>query len=156
MYQFKAEHLLPISLEDAWKFFSSPTNLPVITPPALDFKILTPNLPAETYAGMIIDYKVRPLLGIQMHWKTEITAVNKNESFTDRQLKGPYKVWEHTHYFKKVEGGVLMTDIVNYELPLGIIGKLAHAIIVKKEIENIFSYRKEKLNELFNSKNLTK
>lgn len=156
MYQFKAEHLLPISLEDAWKFFSSPTNLPVITPPSLDFKILTPNLPAETYAGMIIDYKVRPLLGIQMHWKTEITAVNKNESFTDRQLKGPYKVWEHTHYFKKVEGGVLMTDIVNYELPLGILGKLAHLLIVKKEIENIFSYRKEKLNELFNSKNLTK
>jgi ligand-binding SRPBCC domain-containing protein len=150
MYQFKAEHLLPISLEDAWKFFSSPTNLPVITPPSLDFKILTPNLPAETYAGMIIDYKVRPLLGIQMHWKTEITAVNNNESFTDRQLKGPYKVWEHTHYFKKVEDGVLMTDIVNYELPLGILGKLAHLLIVKKEIENIFSYRKEKLNELFN------
>ena len=149
MYQFKTEQFLPISLEEAWAFFSTPNNLPVITPPALDFKILTPNLPNETYAGLIIDYKVRPLFGIQMHWKTEIAKVVPNEYFVDRQLKGPYKVWEHTHYFKNVDNGVLMTDVVNYEIPLGVLGKLAHWLIVKKEVEKIFNYREKKLIEIF-------
>lgn len=149
MHQYKTEQWLPISLQEAWNFFSSPKNLTLITPPELGFKILTQLNGEEIYEGMKIDYKVKPLLGIPVHWRTEICRVQKEKLFTDRQEIGPYKVWEHTHYFIEQNGGTLMKDEVNYLLPFGAIGRMTHSILVKKKIENIFHFRRNILKKLF-------
>ncbi len=137
-------------IDTAWDFFSSAKNLSVITPPEMDFKILTQLDGKEIYEGMLIDYIVKPLFGIPLRWQTEIFYVEKPEMFSDRQLKGPYKIWEHTHTFILKDKGVLMKDEVKYELPFGVLGKMAHSILVRKKIENIFKFRKEILNKIFN------
>jgi len=152
-YFFNAEQFLPITLNKAWEFFSDAENLAVITPPSLAFKVLTPLKDKEIYEGMLIDYKVSPLFKLPMHWQTQIAKVDKPFSFTDRQLKGPYKLWEHTHHFFEKENGILMKDKVKYQLPYGVIGELAHSILVRDKIENIFAYRKQVLNQIFNGKN---
>jgi ligand-binding SRPBCC domain-containing protein len=149
MYQYKAEQFLPIDVEEAWMFFSSPKNLATITPEELDFKILTDLHDGEIFEGMKIDYIDKPLLNIPVHWQTEIIKVDRGISFTDTQLKGPYKVWEHTHNFKAVKDGVVMNDVINYQLPFGLIGNIAHALFVRKKIENIFTYRKKILEKIF-------
>lgn len=149
IYQYTAEQFLPISIRKAWDFFSSPKNLSVITPPEMDFKILTQLDDKEIYNGMLIDYTVKPLFGIPMHWQTKIIDVKPLEVFADTQLKGPYKLWHHTHTFIEKDGGVLMTDVVNYELPFGILGDCVHSLIVRKKIESIFAYRKQVLEKLF-------
>ncbi len=149
IYQYTAEQFLPISIRKAWIFFSSPKNLSVITPPEMDFKILTQLDDKEIYNGMLIDYTVKPLFGIPMHWQTKIIDVKPLEVFADTQLKGPYKLWHHTHTFIEKDGGVLMTDVVNYELPFGILGDWVHSLIVRKKIESIFAYRKQVLEKLF-------
>jgi len=149
IYQYTTEQFLPISIRKAWDFFSSPKNLSVITPPEMDFKILTQLDDKEIYNGMLIDYTVKPLFGIPMHWQTMIIDVKPLEVFADTQLKGPYKLWHHTHTFIEKDGGVLMTDIVNYELPFGILGDWVHSLIVRKKIESIFAYRKQVLEKLF-------
>lgn len=149
MYQFRAEQFLPIPIEQAWAFFSAAQNLSKITPPEMKFNVLTQLKDEEIYNGMLIDYTVRPLFGIPLHWQTEICKVERPTMFTDQQLKGPFKTWHHTHTFKSVAGGTLMCDVVDYELPLGIIGKLAHAILVKQRVENIFIFRKKILDQFF-------
>ncbi|MBC7744666.1 MAG: SRPBCC family protein [Flavobacterium sp.] len=152
LFYFKTEQFLPINIEKAWDFFSSPKNLALITPPELDFKILTKLDDKAIYEGMIIQYTVKPILGIPLPWKTEICKVNRPSFFTDKQLKGPYKLWEHTHTYHKHENGVKMQDEIKYELPLGILGNLAHKLFVKKKIERIFSYRRSVLEKLFGPK----
>jgi ligand-binding SRPBCC domain-containing protein len=137
-------------MDTAWNFFSSAKNLARITPPEMAFKIHTQLNDNEVYEGMIIDYTVRPLLGIPLRWQTEICQVSKPHLFTDRQLKGPYSLWEHTHRFIEKDIGILIQDEVKYQLPLGIIGILAHSFVVKKKIKNIFKFREKTLNELFN------
>ena len=149
MHQFKAEQFLPIDKKKAWDFFSSPKNLSKITPPEMDFKILSSLNGEEIFEGMKIDYTVKPLFGISVRWQTEICKVDNQNYFTDRQTKGPYKSWEHTHTFIEKHNGVLMTDIVNYELPFGFIGNFANSILVKRKIESIFDYRKKILEKLF-------
>jgi ligand-binding SRPBCC domain-containing protein len=149
IYQYTAEQFLPISIRKAWDFFSSPKNLSVITPPEMDFKILTALDDKEIYDGMLIDYTVKPLLGVPMHWQTKIINVKPLEVFADTQLKGPYKLWHHTHTFVEKDGGVLMKDIVRYELPFGVLGDWVHSLIVRKKIASIFSYRKQVLEKLF-------
>ncbi|HEY5367975.1 MAG TPA: SRPBCC family protein [Hanamia sp.] len=149
VYYYEAEQFLPIDISKAWDFFSDAKNLSVITPPEMDFKILTDLDNKAVYKGMLIDYTVKPMLGIPVHWQTEIFEVDKPVRFADRQLKGPYKIWEHTHTFLEKDNGVLMRDHVKYELPFGLIGRITHSIIVKKKIEQIFSYRKEVLKKLF-------
>lgn len=149
VYYYNAEQLLPISIEKAWDFFSSAKNLAVITPPQMQFNILTNLDGREIYEGMLIEYKLKPLLGITVRWKTEICKVDKPVMFTDRQLKGPYKIWEHTHTFIKKDNGILMKDQVKYELPFGIIGSIVHKLIVRKKIENIFKYREKVLKKIF-------
>lgn len=149
IFQYKTEQFLPIGIEEAWRFFSSPKNLTTITPAELDFKIVTNLNDEEIFEGMKIDYIVKPLLKIPMHWQTEIIKVNRWENFTDRQVKGPYKIWEHTHIFKVVNNGVLMHDVINYQLPFGFIGNIAHMFVVKQKIENIFIYRKNILEKIF-------
>ncbi|MBC8046328.1 MAG: SRPBCC family protein [Fimbriimonadaceae bacterium] len=149
MHQFKAEQFFPIDKKRAWDFFSSPKNLSKITPPEMDFKILSPLNGEEIFEGMKIDYTVKPLFGISVRWQTEICKVKNQKYFTDSQLKGPYKVWEHTHTFTEVTGGVNMQDVINYQLPFGFIGNVAHSLFVRKKIENIFSYRKQILEKIF-------
>lgn len=153
-FEFRAEQFLHIGIQKAWEFFSDAENLSVITPPEMQFKILTPVKDKEIYEGMLINYKVRPLFNIPVSWQTEISKVEKPYLFVDRQLKGPYKTWEHTHRFIEKENGILMQDSVKYSLPFGVIGKLTHSAIVRDKIENIFAYRKQILNQLFNGQNL--
>jgi ligand-binding SRPBCC domain-containing protein len=107
------------------------------------------DLPEKMYEGLMIEYSVKPLLGIPMTWITEIKTVKDNLFFVDEQRKGPYKIWHHEHHFKEVEGGVEMTDVVSYELPLGILGKFAHALFVKKQLEAIFNFRIKMVDEIF-------
>lgn len=152
MYRLFREQQLNCNIDKAWKFFSSAHNLSEITPKDMNFIVLTPMENDEIYEGMIIDYYVSPLLGIKMKWKTEITQVAFHKSFTDFQKKGPYKLWNHFHEFIPNEKGVLMRDIVDYELPFGFLGDIAHRLFVKKKLDHIFSYRYKVLEKLFNQK----
>ena len=131
-----------------WDFFSDPKNLSKITPQSMGFIVRT-ELPDKMYEGLMIEYTVRPMLGIPMNWITEIKTVKNHSFFVDEQRKGPYKIWHHEHHFKEVEGGVEMTDIVSYELPLGFLGRLMHPILVKNKLKEIFDYRRQKVDELF-------
>jgi ligand-binding SRPBCC domain-containing protein len=139
---------LPLSLEQAWKFFSDPQNLLTITPPFLNLKVTNDLFEEEAYAGQIITYKVKPIAGISLSWMTEIAHVEKEKMFVDEQRTGPYKLWHHQHHFKAIEGGTEMKDIVHYQLPLGVIAKPFHPI-VKKKLLQIFYFRFEKINGLF-------
>lgn len=152
IHQLKREQQLNCDIEMAWKFFSSANNLSKITPKDMNFIVRTKMESDEIYEGMIIDYYVSPLLGIKMDWQTEITQVNHLRSFTDFQNKGPYKLWNHFHEFIPNEKGVLIKDTVDYELPLGFLGEIAHNLFVKSKLENIFSYRFNILEQMFNQK----
>ncbi|RZK04160.1 MAG: hypothetical protein EOO43_22745 [Flavobacterium sp.] len=149
-YQLQFKQNLPITLAEAWDFFSSPTNLAKITPDDMEF-IVTSEAPIDgkMYPGLIITYKVSPLLGIKLNWMTEITQVEEEKYFIDEQRFGPFKFWHHQHHFKKIDGGVEMTDILTYGLPLGILGQFAHAVMVKNKVKEIFTFRENKVNELF-------
>ena len=138
---------LPISLDEAWDFFSSPNNLENITPPDVSFRQLSPA--EKMYAGQIIRYYISPVLGIPLFWMTEITHVQDKVYFVDEQRFGPYAFWHHKHFFKEIPGGIEMTDVVDYKLPLGILGNIAHAIFVRKKLEGIFEYRNKVLEEKF-------
>ena len=151
IFYYKTEQLLTIDSKISWDFFSSAENLALITPPGMDFRILTSLEGREIYEGMQIDYTVKPLFGLKFHWKTEICKVNKSLLFIDRQLKGPYKLWEHTHTFIKKGNGMLVKDEVKYQLPFGIIGNIMHFLIVRKKIKDIFIYRENILKQLFES-----
>lgn len=149
IYTFSAEQFLPISIERAWNFFSSAKNLSRITPPEMQFRIISEFKDDAIYNGMVIDYIVRPILGIPLKWKTVITHVDKPYQFMDMQKKGPYKLWEHTHTFVEKDNGVLMKDVVRYALPFGILGRFAHVLFVRKKLHQIFEFRKTTLEELF-------
>ncbi|AZA92812.1 hypothetical protein D1631_14130 [Chryseobacterium nematophagum] len=150
IYTIYRKQQLNCGIEEAWKFFSSANNLSIITPPDMNFTVLTKMENDEIFEGMIIDYYVSPILGIKMKWKTEITQVKFGNSFTDFQKEGPYKLWNHRHEFIANDKGVFMKDLVKYELPFGFLGDLAHKLFVRKKIEHIFNYRYNILEELFN------
>lgn len=153
IHQLKREQQLNCDIETAWKFFSSANNLSKITPKDMNFIVRTQLQNDEIYKGMIIDYYVSPLLGLKMEWQTEITQVNHHRNFTDFQNKGPYKLWNHFHEFIPNEKGVLIKDTVDYELPMGFLGEIAHKLFIKSKLEHIFSYRFNILEEMFNKKN---
>jgi ligand-binding SRPBCC domain-containing protein len=153
VYHLHKSQQLYCDIETAWHFFSSPSNLSRITPDDMRFNVLSDLPDGSIYEGMIIDYKVSPLLGIPMQWKTLISSVNDHQNFTDVQLKGPYKLWNHFHEFISNEQGVLMKDTVEYALPLSFIGKIAHTLIIRKKLEQIFDFRYEVCEALFNSQN---
>ena len=147
-YSLKTEQKLPISLQEAWDFFSSPKNLSKITPKHMGF-IIT-NQPSETmFEGQIITYKVSPLLGVKISWMTEITTFKENEYFIDEQRFGPYSLWHHRHHFYEIDGGIKMIDEVNYKLPFGFLGSIAHHLFVRKKLKSIFEYREKVLIEMF-------
>jgi ligand-binding SRPBCC domain-containing protein len=145
---FKKTQLLPIDIETCWKFFSDPKNLSLITPPEMNFQILT-DLPDEIYPGLIIQYKVSPILSLRMNWVTEITQARKPYYFIDEQRFGPYKFWHHQHHFKEHQDGIEMTDIVHYRIPFGFAGKMFGKILVESQLNKIFDFREKKLKELF-------
>ncbi len=148
-YQFKRSQLLPADLQTVWDFISSPANLKEITPDYMGFEITSKGLPAKMHPGMIIRYRVRPLLGIATTWVTEITQVNERMYFVDEQRVGPYAMWHHQHHLEPVEGGVLMSDIISYRPPLGFLGALANGWLIRPKLEEIFDYRQQRLARLF-------
>lgn len=148
-YVLERSQELPISLDEAWSFFSTPENLKVITPDHLGFEITSNTSLEKMYSGQLISYKVKPVLGIPLNWVTEIKNVVDKNYFIDEQRFGPYKFWYHEHWFKKTENGVLMTDRVTYALPFGILGRFGNAVFVKKQLADIFDYRFKKVQELF-------
>ena len=147
-FTYKTEQFLPIDMKTAWEFFSSPNNLALLTPKDMDFKVLT-KLDNAISNDMIIDYTVKPLLRVPLRWKTKILDVQDQNEFTDIQLRGPFSLWKHVHQFIQEKEGVLVKDTVHYRLPFGFIGRIAHSLFVKKRIEEIFSYRKVVLENLF-------
>ena len=150
IYNLLREQFLPVSVNEAWDFFATPNNLAMITPSDLSFEILKTENDTPIYSGMKIAYRLRPLFNIPVSWITEIKDVNAPHSFTDTQLKGPYSLWQHTHTFVAVPGGVKMTDNVYYALPFGLLGTIVHSIIVKKRLEDIFNFREKTLITFFN------
>lgn len=148
MYLLKQTQKLPIDLETCWNFFSNPQNLKLLTPEYLSFKILN-DLPEKAYPGQIIHYTIKPLLNFPMEWVTEITEVEKPHYFIDEQRIGPYSFWHHEHRFKSIPNGVEIMDTVYYQLPCGLLGKIAHSLKVKADLDAIFSFRKHKLAQMF-------
>lgn len=149
VYNLKTVQKLPVTLEKAWDFFSSPANLAEITPPHMGFNIISAHHGERMYAGQVIEYTVKPVLGIPLYWMTEITHVQEGRYFVDEQRFGPYVMWHHQHHFKAIEGGVEMTDIVHYKLPFWILGDLANELFVRRQLDDIFNYRTKKVEELF-------
>lgn len=149
-YRLAFEQKLPVDLDTAWDFFSSPLNLAEITPKDMTFDVTSPNMEqTKMYPGMIITYKVSPLLGIKLDWMTEITHVKEKEYFVDEQRFGPFSFWHHQHHFSKIENGILMRDILHYAIGYGPIGKIANAVTVHKKINAIFDFRFKKVVEIF-------
>ena len=152
LHIIKTKQLLKSDLNTVWEFMSSPANLSLITPPHMGFKIIGNKEEAKMYPGQIIEYYVSPLAGIKMHWVTEITHVKDKAYFVDEQRFGPYSFWHHKHFIKETNEGILMEDIVHYKVPMGPIGQLANAIFIKGQLKNIFDFRYNKLEEIFNNK----
>ena len=148
-HSIKTVQKIPVSLEDAWIFFSNYANLQKITPANMGFKVISKHHREKMYPGQVIEYKVRPILNIPIYWMTEITHVGELKYFIDVQRKGPYSLWHHQHHFKEIEGGVEMTDIVHYKNPFGFIGEAANSLFVKSQLKKIFEYRFNKIEELF-------
>lgn len=148
-YQIIKTQKVPISKEIIWDFISSPNNLKEITPGRMGFIVKSNTGTAKMYPGMIITYKVSPLLGIKLNWVTEITQVRDLEYFVDEQRIGPYSMWHHEHKIEAIKGGVLMTDIVTYMPPLGFLGAIANSLFISKQLDQIFEYRMIALEKRF-------
>ena len=148
-YQKYEEMEVVASIDEVWDFITSPMNLKEITPDYMGFEITSQRLPEKVYPGLMISYRVRPVLGINMNWLTEITQVEAPYYFVDEQRAGPYALWHHEHRLRPTEKGVLMTDLVTYRPPAGPLGDFAHYLFIKKQLDDIFSYRELALEKLF-------
>ena len=149
IFQIREQLELATPLEELWEFISSPVNLKKITPDHMGFDIRTFPLPEKIYPGLMISYRVRPVLGIPMNWLTEITHVVEPYYFVDEQRSGPYALWHHEHRLVPTDRGVRMSDLVTYRLPAGPLGSMAHGLFVKKQLERIFRYRELALEKRF-------
>lgn len=149
VYSFHTTQIIPVSLDAAWDFFSNPANLQAITPADMGFKVVSKYHGDKMYPGQVIEYTVKPLLGIPIYWMTEITHVEDKKYFVDEQRFGPYSLWHHQHHFKETAGSVEMTDIVHYKVPFWILGDIANTILVKKKLKEIFDYRYRVVEERF-------
>lgn len=148
IYRLRSAQHLSVSLDEAWRFFSDPRNLAVITPPDMQFA-LTCDPPEVVYPGLILTYRLRPLLGIPTTWVTEITHVQEHVRFVDEQRVGPYSLWHHEHTFEAISGGTAIADDVWYSLPFGLLGAITHAALVRGRLRNIFAFRRRVLAERF-------
>ncbi len=150
IYRITQKQFLPLSLQEAWTFFSNPRNLSEITPDKMDFRIQYVSGDGSMYPGQLIKYRIKLLTGVWVDWLTEITQVKNQQHFIDEQRFGPYAFWHHQHFFKEVHGGVEMTDVVNYAIPFGWIGRLTHWLFVRREVNAIFAHRYHILESRFN------
>ena len=148
-YQLTRIQKIPSTKQEVWSFISEPGNLKKITPPHMGFEIIGGGGVEKMYPGMIIMYKVSPLLKIKLKWVTEITHVNDGKYFVDEQRIGPYKMWHHQHLLEEIDGGVQMTDIVTYQPPYGFLGAIANALFIRKQLRNIFDFRNTALEKRF-------
>ncbi|MEN2993488.1 MAG: SRPBCC family protein [Bacteroidia bacterium] len=154
LYRLERLQYIPASMEVVWTFFSRPENLKLITPPYMGFDILS-EVPPVMQAGLIIEYRVRPLFGIPLRWVTEITHLYGPQQgpppyfFVDEQRFGPYVFWHHRHEFHPKDEGVEMRDLVHYKLPGGFVGRLFHPILIRPRLEEIFSYRQAQIERIF-------
>ena len=148
--KIKRQQLIKTDVDTLWNFISSPKNLEKITPKWMKFEI-TSKVADKITSGMIITYRVTPLLNFPLNWVSEITSVKEKVAFIDQQNKGPYKEWIHEHKLELTPEGIVMHDIVKYIPPFGIIGRIANHIFIKKRVEKIFDYRKQFLDAMFNS-----
>ena len=148
IHRLSKTQLIRTDLKSAWEFFSSPKNLSRITPPDLGLKIVS-QIPEKMYEGLLIKYKVKPFPLYESQWVTEITHLDEPHFFVDEQRYGPYTFWHHKHYFKEVEEGVEIEDIVDYSLPLGPIGDIINSLFVAKRLEYIFEYRSREIVKIF-------
>ncbi|RMI09575.1 MAG: CDP-paratose 2-epimerase [Calditrichaeota bacterium] len=147
-FVFKETTVIPAPLQEVFAFFSKPENLQRLTPEFLRFRIVS--IPPEIKPGARIEYRLR-IHRFPVKWLTEITVWEPPHRFVDTQLKGPYRKWVHEHRFEALDGSTRMTDTVQYQLPLGILGHLAHRLYVRKDIETIFQYRREVIQKYFSS-----
>ena len=148
-YQLNYEQRILANLDTAWDFISRPENLKSITPDYMGFDILTKDLPQVMYPGLIIEYRVRPVAYVPMRWVTEITHIRDKQYFVDEQRIGPYAMWHHEHIVEPIDGGVLMRDKISYAPPLGMLGRCAHALFIRRQLESVFDYREQALIEIF-------
>lgn len=146
-YTLQREQLIPRPRAEVFRFFEDAGNLQQITPPWLHFRILTP-LPLEMKTGALLEYRLR-LYGIPLFWRTRIDLYEPPIRFVDKQLRGPYRLWEHTHEFTETADGTLMLDIVRYQLPFGPLGALTHAVTVRHLLRRIFDYRQTVIAQEF-------
>jgi ligand-binding SRPBCC domain-containing protein len=147
LHRIHRRQVIPISLTEAWTFFSNPENLSKITPPWLNLTVVS-NIPSSMHSGMIISYRITPMVRVPTLWISEITHVNIPIYFVDEQRLGPFRFWHHQHLFKEVGRNVEIQDIVHYAMPLGTIGELVHAISVRKKVEAIFYFRQKALERI--------
>jgi NADH dehydrogenase len=134
-----ASQIIPADLDRTWAFYADPANLRRITPPALGFEMHS--APEPTHEGQLIEYTVRPIAGLPLRWLTRIEGVDAPHTFTDVQLRGPYRRWIHTHTFTAVDGGTRVDDRIEYELPLGPLGNIAHRLAIRSQLTSIFGFR---------------
>lgn len=147
-FTLHTELWLPRTREEIFPFFADAYNLESITPPILNFSVLTPK-PIEMHAGTLIDYRLK-LRGIPIRWRTRIAAWEPPYRFIDEQLKGPYRLWHHEHLFKPENGGTRCIDHVTYAVPGGPgLERLAEKVFVRRDVHAIFKYRERKMLELF-------
>ena len=149
VYSIKEVQNIPVTLQQAWDYFSKPDNLKDITPVRMGFIIRSKHHGQRMYPGQIIEYTVKPLFGIPLYWMTEITHVEEGKFFVDEQRYGPYSLWHHQHHFKQIPGGVEMTDIVHYKIPFWFLGDTANALFLQNKLKQIFKYRFTKIEERF-------
>lgn len=147
-YVLKREQWLPRPIGEVFEFFSRPENLQVITPPWLDFRMV--DAPPALQAGSLIRYRLR-WRWVPIRWTTEISEWNAPHGFVDRALSSPYALWNHEHTFVSQEDGTLMGDRVTYALPFAAVGRIAHRVLVKRDVERIFDFRAETMRKLFAS-----
>jgi ligand-binding SRPBCC domain-containing protein len=150
IYSLETEQVLPITLKEAWEFFSLPSNLQEITPEDLSFNITSADS-GKMFAGQLVTYRIGIFPLIKSNWVTEITHVEPMTYFIDEQRFGPYKMWHHRHLFEEKNGALHMCDKVEFKLPFGFIGRMFYPILIKPRLKKIFNYRREKLEVLFNS-----
>ncbi|MCB9892416.1 MAG: SRPBCC family protein [Planctomycetes bacterium] len=150
IHTLHSTQVIETTLDEAWSFFSNPRNLARITPPSLGFEVRTKDLPDSIHAGLMIEYRVRPLLGIPTTWLTEITQVRERAYFVDEQRIGPYRIWHHEHGFRELAPGrVEIEDRVTYVVPFGPLGTILHKLVIQRRLAEIFEFRKGIITGLF-------
>ncbi len=146
-YLLERRQSIQANLDRVFDFFADAANLEVLTPPWLHFRILTP-LPIEMKTGALIQYRIRWRF-VPVRWTTEILDWTPGRQFVDQQIRGPYRLWHHTHIFEETTDGVLMTDRVRYALPMGLAGRCMHAVTVRRDLDAIFDHRARQVERVF-------